>query len=131
MREYLLNNGVGIPVLGFGTWKAQDGEEAYQATLAALKAGYRHIDTAAIYKNEERSDGQSRTAALRGGALHHDQALSDIHTYEEAQEAFAGLNGAVGTDLDLTSSIGLIPNPEWKTMLGKRNAGLAGYGRSL
>ena len=53
MREYLLNNGVGIPVLGFGTWKAQDGEEAYQATLAALKAGYRHIDTAAIYKNEE------------------------------------------------------------------------------
>ena len=53
MKTYLLNNGVRIPVLGFGTWKAKDGEEAYQATLAALKAGYRHIDTAAIYKNEE------------------------------------------------------------------------------
>ena len=49
METYLLNNGVKIPVLGFGTWKAKDGEEAYQATLAALKAGYRHIDTAAIY----------------------------------------------------------------------------------
>ena len=53
MKDYLLNNGVKIPVLGFGTWKAQDGEEAYQAVLAALKAGYRHIDTAAVYKNEE------------------------------------------------------------------------------
>ena len=41
MNHYRLNNGVKIPVLGFGTWKAADGEEAYQAVLAALKAGYR------------------------------------------------------------------------------------------
>lgn len=54
MNNYRLNNGVEIPVLGFGTWKAAvDGEEAYQAVLAALKAGYWHIDTAAIYQNEE------------------------------------------------------------------------------
>ena len=46
-------HGVTIPVLGFGTWKAENGEIAYQAVLEALKAGYRHIDTAAIYKNEE------------------------------------------------------------------------------
>ena len=52
MNHYRLNNGVEIPVLGFGTWKAADGEEAYQAVLAALKAGYRHIDTAAGYCNE-------------------------------------------------------------------------------
>ena len=52
MNHYRLNNGVKIPVLGFGTWKAADGEEAYQAVLAALKAGYRHIDTAAGYMNE-------------------------------------------------------------------------------
>ena len=52
MNNYRLNNGVEIPVLGFGTWKAADGEEAYQAVLAALKAGYRHIDTAAGYMNE-------------------------------------------------------------------------------
>ncbi len=36
MERYQLNNGVEIPVLGFGTWKAQDGEEAYQAVLTAL-----------------------------------------------------------------------------------------------
>ena len=39
MERYQLNNGVEIPVLGFGTWKAQDGEEAYQAVLTALEAG--------------------------------------------------------------------------------------------
>ena len=53
MKSYTLNNGVPIPVLGFGTWKAENGEIAYQSVLEALKAGYRHIDTAAIYKNEE------------------------------------------------------------------------------
>lgn len=58
MNTYQLNNGVEIPVLGFGTFKAKDGEEAYRAVLEALKAGYRHIDTAAIYQNEE-SVGQA------------------------------------------------------------------------
>lgn len=73
MREYLLNNGVGIPVLGFGTWKAQDGEEAYQATLAALKAGYRHIDTAAIYKNEESVGRAIKDSGIGvGGGAGHD-----------------------------------------------------------
>ena len=47
MKFYTLNNGITIPVLGFGTWKAENGEIAYQAVLEALKAGYRHIDTAA------------------------------------------------------------------------------------
>lgn len=49
----ILNNGVAIPKLGFGTWKSEDGEEAYQAVLKALEVGYRHIDTARVYKNEE------------------------------------------------------------------------------
>ncbi|MCM0599682.1 aldo/keto reductase [Periweissella fabalis] len=50
---FTLANNVKIPVLGFGTWQTPDGDVAYQATLDALKAGYRHIDTAAIYGNEE------------------------------------------------------------------------------
>ena len=43
MNTYQLNNGVEIPVLGFGTFKAKDGEEAYRAVLEALKAGYRRF----------------------------------------------------------------------------------------
>jgi diketogulonate reductase-like aldo/keto reductase len=46
-----LKNGVEIPYLGFGTYRIQ-GEAAYQAVLEALRVGYRHIDTAAIYRNE-------------------------------------------------------------------------------
>ncbi len=48
---YKLNNGVVIPKIGFGTW--QNIDQAESATAAAIKAGYRHIDTAAVYENEE------------------------------------------------------------------------------
>ncbi len=47
-----LNNGVEIPVLGLGVFQMSD-EEAYRAVSAALNIGYRHIDTAAYYRNEE------------------------------------------------------------------------------
>lgn len=47
-----LNNGYEIPLLGFGTFRMESGEEAYDAVRAALDAGYRHIDTASYYKNE-------------------------------------------------------------------------------
>jgi methylglyoxal/glyoxal reductase len=47
-----LNNGVKMPWLGFGVFQIPEGEETYQAVLAALESGYRSIDTAAIYGNE-------------------------------------------------------------------------------
>lgn len=47
-----LNNGVEIPRLGLGVFRAEN-DEAEQSVMAALRAGYRHIDTAAIYGNEE------------------------------------------------------------------------------
>ncbi|KAI3645259.1 hypothetical protein MP228_011423 [Amoeboaphelidium protococcarum] len=46
------HDGNTIPVIGLGVWKASQGE-AYKAVLHALKVGYRHIDTAAAYENEE------------------------------------------------------------------------------
>lgn len=48
-----LNDGHNIPALGFGTYKITDAEEARLSVLAALKTGYRHIDTASFYQNEE------------------------------------------------------------------------------
>lgn len=47
-----LNNGTSIPQLGLGVWQAQDGIEVEAAVTAALQAGYRLIDTAAVYANE-------------------------------------------------------------------------------
>ena len=53
MEYVTLNNGVIMPKLGLGTFKAEDGESCYKATLEALKIGYRLIDTAMGYGNEE------------------------------------------------------------------------------
>ncbi|WP_320781046.1 aldo/keto reductase [Streptomyces sp. CRN 30] len=48
----ILNNGVEMPQLGFGVWQVPD-DEAETAVTTALEAGYRSIDTAAIYGNEK------------------------------------------------------------------------------
>lgn len=47
-----LNNGVEIPLLGLGVFRAENGQETENSVLWALEAGYRHIDTAAAYGNE-------------------------------------------------------------------------------
>ncbi len=48
-----LNNGVKMPMIGLGTFQMRSGKETQQAVLTALKAGYRLIDTAQMYGNEE------------------------------------------------------------------------------
>ncbi len=49
---FKLQGGTEIPCVGFGTWQTPDGETAINSVFEAIKAGYRHIDTAAVYKNE-------------------------------------------------------------------------------
>ena len=48
-----MNDNFQIPVVGLGTWKSEPGEATYQAVLDSIEAGYRHIDTARAYGNEE------------------------------------------------------------------------------
>lgn len=55
----------GIPALGFGVYLIPPGEETRQAVLWALEAGYRHIDTAAIYGNEASVGEAIRESGLR------------------------------------------------------------------
>ena len=49
----VLYNGVKMPWLGLGVWQVKNGEEVINAVKWAIKTGYRSIDTAAIYRNEE------------------------------------------------------------------------------
>ena len=49
----MLNNGLPIPAIGFGTWQIPEGDDAKNAVLSALENGYRHVDTAKIYENEK------------------------------------------------------------------------------
>ncbi|WP_282160128.1 aldo/keto reductase [Ulvibacterium marinum] len=48
-----LHNGVHMPYFGLGTYQSDNDQEAVDAVRWALDAGYRHVDTAAVYKNEE------------------------------------------------------------------------------
>ncbi|HCK89022.1 MAG TPA: 2,5-diketo-D-gluconic acid reductase [Erysipelotrichaceae bacterium] len=52
MKQIRLNDGNTIPAIGFGVFMIPDNGPTYDAVLSALKAGYRHIDTAAAYRNE-------------------------------------------------------------------------------
>ncbi|MEU1540972.1 aldo/keto reductase [Actinacidiphila glaucinigra] len=60
--DITLNNGVTMPQLGFGVWQVPD-DEAATAVATALEAGYRSIDTAALYRNEQ---GTGRAIAASG-----------------------------------------------------------------
>lgn len=51
-QEFTLNNGVKIPAIGLGTWQSK-GIDCCNAVTWALECGYRHIDTAHIYKNHD------------------------------------------------------------------------------
>ena len=53
MKYVTLNNGVKMPILGFGVFQIEDAKECEEAVYNALKTGYRLIDTAAAHKNEE------------------------------------------------------------------------------
>ncbi len=63
-----LNNGTRMPRLGLGVWQIPEGDPAYRAVQWALDAGYRHIDTARIYRNE-----QSVGAAVRDHSVARDE----------------------------------------------------------
>lgn len=53
METRRLNNGLEMPTLGLGVWQSDNGKETIDAIHWAFDAGYRHVDTAKIYKNEE------------------------------------------------------------------------------
>jgi 2,5-diketo-D-gluconate reductase A len=97
-----LNNGVEIPQLGFGVWQVPDAETP-DAVAAALEAGYRSIDTAAMYHNEA---GVGRAIAASGIPREElfvtTKLWNDAHGYDSALRAFDESLGKLGLDyLDL------------------------------
>lgn len=93
-----LNNGVSMPQLGFGVWQVPD-DEAEKAVATALEAGYRSIDTAALYQNEE---GTGRALAASG--LPRDELFvttklwNDDQGYDPALRAFDRSLAKLGLD---------------------------------
>jgi diketogulonate reductase-like aldo/keto reductase len=84
-----LNNGMQLPVLGFGTYRLSEGALAVQAVSEALTIGYRHLDTASFYGNE-RSIGQAvRESGLpEGSILVTTKLWKSDHGHRAALDAF-------------------------------------------
>lgn len=100
---YTLANGVKIPCVGFGTWQTPDGEVAVASVKEAIAAGYRHIDTAAAYGNEESvGRGVRESGVPRGDIFITSKLQNPEHGYENTMAAFARTMADLGLDyLDL------------------------------
>lgn len=86
---YTLSNGVKIPCIGFGTWQVENGNVAVSSVKAALEAGYRHIDTAAGYGNEESLGIAARESGIARADLFITSKLQNgMHGYENTLVAF-------------------------------------------
>ncbi|HZJ57405.1 MAG TPA: aldo/keto reductase [Clostridia bacterium] len=100
---YTLSNGVGIPCIGFGTWQTPDGEVAVSSVLAAIEAGYRHIDTAQGYGNEESVGIAVKKSGVKREEIFITSKLANSeHGYEKTLAAFEGTMEKLDMDyLDL------------------------------
>ncbi|MCT2538162.1 aldo/keto reductase [Aquibacillus koreensis] len=84
-----LHNGVKMPWLGLGVFKVEDGQEAIDSVKAAIKNGYKSIDTAAIYQNEEGvGQGIKEAGVPRDELFVTSKVWNSDHGYEETLQAF-------------------------------------------
>lgn len=88
-KKITLSADAAIPVLGLGTWQMPNGDLTYQAVKEALEVGYRHIDTAQGYQNEESVGRAIKDSLLpREDVFVTTKLESHIKTYQGAHEAF-------------------------------------------
>ncbi len=84
-----LNNGVEMPIFGLGTFQSRSGKETQKAVLCALEAGYRLIDTAAMYGNEEDVGEALRKSGIPREEIFITTKLWNTdHGYDKALAAF-------------------------------------------
>ncbi|GAA3271610.1 aldo/keto reductase [Dactylosporangium vinaceum] len=118
--------GVNLPTIGFGTWQITGGS-AYESARAALDAGYRHIDTATMYGNEEEIGRALRDSGLDRDDLFITTKLPPSHAGRERQTLEASLK-ALGVDFVDLWLIHWPPArgkslPTWISVLEQRDAG--------
>ena len=103
MQKVILNNGVEMPILGFGVYQIQDSTQCEQSVYDAIQAGYRLIDTAASYLNEEAVGHAIKRSGVPREDLFITTKLWVQDTgYEKTKQAFErSLNRLQVDDLDL------------------------------
>src|SRR5215210_7820083 len=89
MQKVVLNNGVEMPILGFGVFQIPDAEECERSVSEALRTGYRLIDTAAAYENEEAvGEAIKRSGVAREKVFVTTKLWIQDAGYESAKKAF-------------------------------------------
>lgn len=103
METYVLSNGTKMPVLGYGMWQNTDREEAVQGVVDAIDVGYRHIDGAAAYRNEDLvGEGLKRSGIAREELFLTSKLKNDAHGYDNVRREVQETLDKLGTDyLDL------------------------------
>lgn len=93
-----LNDGKSIPQVGLGVWQTPN-DEAAPAVKAALDAGYRHVDTAAVYENEEGVGRGIRQSAVARSDIFLTTKLWNVDQgYDSTLKAFDASLERLGTD---------------------------------
>ena len=102
MIDLTLNNGVTMPALGLGVFQSAP-EETAAAVAEALRIGYRHIDTAAAYRNErEVGEGIRRSGVARDEIFVETKVWVSDYGYDKTLHAFEKATGKLGIEtLDL------------------------------
>jgi 2,5-diketo-D-gluconate reductase A len=118
--------GVALPTIGFGTWQIT-GRSAYESTRTALDVGYRHIDTATMYGNEEQIGRALRDSGLERSDVFITTKLPPSNAGRERQTIEASLK-ALGVDYVDLWLIHWPPSrgrslPTWVALLEQRDAG--------
>ena len=94
-----LSNGVTMPWLGLGVWQVENGESAVETVKAAVRAGYRSIDTAAAYRNEEGvGQGIRECGVPRGDLFITTKVWNADHGYDSTLRAFEDSRKKLGLD---------------------------------
>ncbi|MCT2535786.1 aldo/keto reductase [Aquibacillus koreensis] len=94
-----LHNGVEIPSLGLGVYKVEDGQSVYDTVMSALEIGYRHIDTASFYENEEGVGKAIRESGIpREEIFVTTKVWNDEQGYENTKQAFQNSLDRLGLD---------------------------------
>ncbi|WKK25029.1 aldo/keto reductase [Streptomyces olivoreticuli] len=93
-----LNNGVEMPQLGYGVWQVPD-DQAFDAVTTALETGYRSIDTAAVYGNEEGvGKALAATDVPRGEIFVTTKVWNSDHGHDATLRAFDASMDRLGLD---------------------------------
>ena len=100
---FTLSNGYKMPCLGYGTWQTPDGQVAVDSVKEALRVGYRHIDGAAAYNNEECvGRGIKESGVAREDIFITSKLWNDERGYDTTMRAFDKTMSDLGLEyLDL------------------------------